>query len=158
MTVGMRSASRAWRRTSEIALWLASHELGSLLGLGTLAVGLWGFIGISEEIGEGDTRIVDRALLLALRSPTDLADPIGPPWLEEMGRDLTALGGVELQILSWAILLTFLVGLSRVYVGVHWPSDVCAGWAMGAAWASLSLLTARSLQRRGHRKDERHGV
>ena len=42
---------------------------------------------------EGETQTFDRALLLALRDPHDLADPIGPGWLEEAARDITGLGG-----------------------------------------------------------------
>ncbi len=40
-------------------------------------------------------------------------------------------------LLGLALALTFLIGASRVYLGVHWPSDVAAGWAFGAGWALL---------------------
>jgi undecaprenyl-diphosphatase len=51
-------------------------------------------------------------------------------------------------VLAMAVVLCFLVGFSRVYLGVHWPSDVAAGWMVGAAWALLWWLVARWLQRR----------
>jgi undecaprenyl-diphosphatase len=47
-------------------------------------------------------------------------------------------------ILAAAILMILLIGVSRVYLGVHWPSDVVAGWTIGAAWAlACSLAHAR---------------
>jgi undecaprenyl-diphosphatase len=52
-------------------------------------------------------------------------------------------------VLALAVLTTLLVGASRVYLGVHWPTDVLAGWCLGAAWALLCWLVALTLQRRG---------
>jgi len=54
----------------------------------------------------------------------------------------------KIFVLGLAILTTLLVGASRVYLGVHWPSDVLAGWCAGFAWAMLCWLVARFLQRR----------
>jgi undecaprenyl-diphosphatase len=54
----------------------------------------------------------------------------------------------KIYVLSLAVLTTVLVGVSRIYLGVHWPSDVLAGWCAGFAWAMLCWLVARLLQRR----------
>jgi undecaprenyl-diphosphatase len=53
---------------------------------------------------------------------------------------------VRVYVLAVAILVSLAVGLSRIYLGVHWPSDVAAGWALGAAWASISWLAVSALR------------
>ena len=200
---------------------------------------LFAFFKIAGEMKEGETEVVDRAVLAALRAPGNPHDPIGPAWLDAMVRDLTSLGstsvialltliavgflfvvrrrvmalevmlaagggalistvlkhvferprpafiaaGVPIDTFSFpsghamlsaviyltlgalltqvvpgrrskayvigvAIALTMVIGLSRVYLGVHYPSDVLAGWIVGAAWAIFCREAARTLTAR----------
>ncbi len=228
------------KTTGRVTLWLGGADLAVLLALLILVLGGLGFFLIASAVRAGETQSLDEHVLLALRNPADPADPLGPPWMKEVGRDLTAIGGIaflvlttvsvagflllcrkyhalglllvavggglalstllkgaidrprptvvphlsyistssfpsghsmlsavvyltlgsllarmvqqrrlKLYFLAVALLLSFLVGLSRVYLGVHYPTDVLAGWAAGLAWAVLWWLLARHLQRRG---------
>lgn len=203
-----------------------------------VAIALLAVIRMGSEISEDGTSGFDRWLILALRRPGDLGQPIGPAWLRPGFVDITALGAVtaltlltltaigylittrryrtaaliaastitgslvgqilkfvfararptlvphfvEIKTLSYpsghavnsavvfltlgallaraepvrrtriyivtvAILFTVLIGCSRVYVGVHWPTDVIAGWAIGGSWALLWWAIATRAQR-----------
>lgn len=216
------------------------HKTPSTVYAGALAVAalLGGFGLLADEVVEGDTLDLDNAVLMALRTPGDPADPIGPAWFEEAVRDVTSLGSfsvlgiivlvvfaylllvgkhrtgwfmvfavvggtvistvlkalfdrprpdltgvaqvftasfpsghatvsavvfltigamlaeatperwLKLFYIATAILLTVLVGVSRIYLGVHYPTDVLAGWSLGAAWALLCTTAAHFVRER----------
>ena len=65
----------------------------------------------------------------------------------------TRVGWHKRMIFSLAALLTLLIGVSRVYIGVHFPSDVLGGWAAGLAWLTVCItgyefVSGRSAARR----------
>lgn len=54
----------------------------------------------------------------------------------------------KIYVLASAVLLNVLIGISRVFLGVHWPTDVLAGWCVGATWALLCWAVALWLETR----------
>jgi undecaprenyl-diphosphatase len=216
------------------------REVGALVAVFVGAALILGFGLLASEVAEGDTRHFDIAVLMAFRTPAHPANLLGPPWVEEMVRDVTALGSytfiiiivaasvgylllihkyglafvvtvavlggmfisnllktvfdrprpdvehaarvftasfpsghatlsavtfltlgamltrtnaderVKLYFMAVAVFLTIIVGTSRVYLGVHYPSDVLAGWCIGSAWAVLCWALVLWLQRRGN--------
>jgi len=224
----------------KLLAWLRNRDLLLLLTATILAVGVYGFVKLSDVVTKGRTQSFDERVLFALRRPEDnYKHVIGPDWVEEVGRDLTALGGVAVMFLlsgsvagylaltkRWralgivvltvgggmlvnlalkdvfdrprptivpplskiytssypsghsllsavtyltlgallasvapqrrlktyfltlAVLLTLLVGISRVLMGVHYPTDVLAGWAAGFLWATTCWVIMRLVHRR----------
>ena len=57
--------------------------------------------------------------------------------------------GAKVYILAVAVILTVLVGANRVYLGVHWPTDMLAGWALGGVWVLACWLVMLWLQAKG---------
>jgi undecaprenyl-diphosphatase len=217
----------------------ARGEASVLAGIAVVTGLVLAFLSLADGVSEGDTEAFDTALLMLFRTPDPSHQLIGPLWLQEMMRDVTALGSfaclglivvgvaiylvlaglkqaallmvvcvlsgtalstvlkmgydrprpdlesfthqftssfpsghsmlsavtylsigallarlaptmaLKIYALSAAVFLTLLVGFSRLYLGVHFPSDILAGWCIGAAWALLWSVIAIWLQKRG---------
>ena len=61
----------------------------------------------------------------------------------------------KMYILGIAVLMTALVGVSRVYLGVHYPTDVLGGWIVGFMWALICSLVARRFEGTTHLEAEK---
>jgi undecaprenyl-diphosphatase len=56
--------------------------------------------------------------------------------------------GTKAMVFVLAAAMVLAIGFSRVYLGVHWPSDVLAGWSLGGAWALGAWTVLRRIARR----------
>ena len=87
------------KTTKVLLAWLRAREVETLAALLFAAGGVWLFVELADDVLEGDTASLDERLLLAFRTPTDTSDPLGPPWVEDLARDTTALGGAGILTL-----------------------------------------------------------
>nr|QQZ50848.1 phosphatase PAP2 family protein [Phenylobacterium glaciei] len=85
---------------------------------------------------EGDTTAMDQHLLLMLRQPGNLSDPIGPRWVEESMRDVTALGGF-----TFLTLATIVAVLLFSFHGKRRQAWILAGTVLAAQVSSEVLKT-----------------
>lgn len=65
---------------------------------------------------------------------------------------LQSVKKIRIFFLTVSAFLVFLIGTSRIYLGVHYPTDVIAGWAVGTAWASFCWLVVKNFQKRYEEK------
>ena len=85
---------------------------------------------IAEEVLEGDATKFDQTILFFFRSANDLSDPIGPPWIEEMARDISALG----QLCRSQRRL-----LRGGHLSLHGPERAAAFWVIAAVGGGVLL-------------------
>jgi membrane-associated phospholipid phosphatase len=52
----------------------------------------------------------------------------------------------KVQLLAFALMVAFLIGISRIYLGVHWPTDVMSGWALGIAWLAVVFPSSSTVE------------
>src|SRR5687768_699867 len=84
--------------------WIGRNEQSVLIALLLIVLALWGFWTLAGEVSEGGTKRFDEWALRSLRHVDNPAKPLGPEWLAEVGRDMTALGGIAiLTMLTLAV-------------------------------------------------------
>jgi undecaprenyl-diphosphatase len=103
----MRNSGRFVTRVSRLWMLLRQRDFLTYALLATIAGAGWTFIELTDELGDGELHAVDLKLIHLLRNPLDPTDPIGPRWLDEWVRDITALGSVPvLALLTLVVVVT----------------------------------------------------
>src|SRR5688572_25374269 len=97
--------------------WIGKYELNVMLALLLFVGAVYGFVEIADAVAAGRTMKFDEWAIRTMRKPGDPAAPIGPKWLAEVGRDLTALGGVAFLTLLTAAIAGFF-WLKRMYAAM----------------------------------------
>src|SRR5262245_51048573 len=97
--------------------WIGGADLAILLSVLVVVVGLWSFVALAYLVSRGSVQQFDDRVILMARSSSDPDAPVGPKWMGEVGRDLTALGGVTALCLFTAAVAGYLV-ISRKYLGL----------------------------------------
>ena len=97
------------RRFPRVFGWLFSADLLELLAVLAVVGGGYAFIQLADNVNEGSTKRFDESIMRAMRQPDAPEKPIGPEWAGEVGRDLTALGGIALLVIVTVAVLAYLL-------------------------------------------------
>ena len=116
--------------------WLGSHERSVLFAGAAILLGVSLFAELADQVVDGGTRKLDQSILLSMRRPVDLA-PLGPPWLQEGARDITALGGVTVLTLLTAGVCTFLALDGRRPMALFAASSIVSGLLLSTLLKNL---------------------
>ena len=98
---------------------------------------LFAFARIASEVAEGDMRVFDRYVLLALRSPVDASVPIGPRWFNTAMLDITAVGGTGVISAIAAVVAGYLVVIRKPALALFVVGAVSGGAIFSALLQSL---------------------
>src|ERR1700694_5619465 len=109
---------------------LSQAETRLFASILTIAALLLAFGLLAEEVIEGETLPFDRKLMLALREAGNPGVPIGPPWLPEAARDISALGStIVLGIILLAVVGYLLLTRRRAAAWLHLQRRFEQRWA-----------------------------
>jgi undecaprenyl-diphosphatase len=112
---------------SRLLAWLRTREVETLAALLLAAAGVWMFVEIADEVFEGETVSIDERLLLALRAPNETSDPLGPPWVEDIARDVTGVGGAGILTLLTLASGGFLLIQRKAHLAAYLLAAVAGG-------------------------------